>query len=613
MYRCLNPEAVGIELDWERCLPLAERNGFEGIDVPVCADTDTESVAAQLDRHGLRTGGMGLPFDFRAPRSDFETGLAGFPAIVEKASALGQTRFAIWILAHSDDLPMKENIKFHTERLGPVARILADAGCSLGLEFLGPRHCRDGSRFSFVHTMEQMLDLCEMVGPNVGLLLDSWHWYTSMGTVEEILTLDPCKVVYVHVSDAPAGIAAEHQQDSIRCLPGASGVIDLGGFLGALREIGYDGPVAPEPFDPALGQLSPEEAARQTGESLRKVWSLPRRPSLPARMKAVATGGGKAWLVDLPVPRAQGNEVVVKIHASPICGSNMGGFHGDGEWINEGHEGAGEVVAVEESHLLRMGDRVALAPLTACGACADCRRGDVIFCKHRPPPHGSFSQFTRVADVMCTVIPDDISYEHGSLMGCGLGPAYEAIKRIGLQPADTVVITGLGPVGLGAVALASWRGSRVVAVDPEPYRRDLAERLGAALVLDPAPDAIVNALRNATGEEGVKKGIDCSGQESAERMLIDLAGTRATIAFVGENQGTLAVSPSRDMIRKGLTLAGCWHMNVHDAPDLIDFLRRAPEKADLLISHRYEFDDAQEAFDLFASHTTAKVLLLPWG
>jgi threonine dehydrogenase-like Zn-dependent dehydrogenase len=110
----------------------------------------------------------------------------------------------------------------------------------------------------------------------------------------------------------------------------------------------------------------------------------------------------------------------------------------------------------------------------------------------------------------------------------------------------------------------------------------------------------------------VLKAVECSGREVAERLLIDLARVRAAIAFVGENQGTIPVSPSRDFIRKGLTVHGVWHMNVQDAPDLLEFLRRAPAKADLLVSHTFGFDRVQEAFDTFASGKSAKVILLPW-
>ena len=612
MYRCLNARAIGVSIGWEESLALAKESGFEGIDVPVVPDLDPKRCRELLKRHGLKPGGAALPFDFRSDQEACRKGLASLEKIAPLSAQLGQNRFFTWIWPYSEEKPMKENFRFHVERLAPAAKILAANGCLLGLEFIGPKTMRDGRRYGFIRTMEQMLDLCEAIGPNTGLLLDAWHWHTSLGSVEDILALSPSQVVYVHINDAPAGIPVEQQIDTVRCLPGETGVIDLPRFLDALRRIGYDGPVVPEPFVKELAAMPPAEAIARVGDSLLRCWSRPARPALLKTMKAVATGGSKAWLVDLPVPRPQGSEVVIKLHASPICGSNLGGFIGDGERVNTGHEGAGEVVAVAHSSLLKVGDRVAVGVLNGCGSCPECMRGDGIFCQSRPKVHGCFAQFTRVTDTFCTKIPDTLSYERASLMGCGLGPAYEAITRLGLRVYDTVVIGGQGPVGLGATALASASGARVIALDPEPYRRELARKIGAEAALDPTDSRCKESLLALTGRRGISRAIDCSGKADTQRMLIDLADIRAIVAFVGENSGTIPVSPSKDMIRKGLTLIGCWHMNQQDAPDLIFFLERFGSKADLLVSHAFGFDQVQEAFDTFASRRSAKVLLLPW-
>jgi len=612
MYRCINPGAVGIALDWEACLPLARDNGFEGIDLTIDPKLPASRYLEALQRYGLKPGGMGLPFHMGEDESMIAETMTMLPAICKRAQEVGQTRFYTWILSFSDHLEWKENFNFHADWLGKAARVLDEYGCRLGLEFIGPRTLREGHRYGFIHTMEEMLELCQAVGPNAGLLLDAYHWYTSLGTVEELLTLENRQVVYVHINDAPAGIPIDQQQDLVRCLPGETGVIDLPRFLGALRQIGYDGPVVPEPFVKELSEIPPAEAAGRVGKALGQVWTRPTRPSLPQTMKAVATGRGKAWLVDLPVPRPEGHQVIVKIHSSPICGSNLGAFRGDGEWINEGHEGAGEVVAVAQSNLLQVGDRVALAPLNSCGRCKYCRSGDIIHCENRPLIHGNFAQYTKTSDVLCTVLPDDIDYDRGSLLGCCLGPAFNAVKRLNLRATDTVVVAGLGPVGLGAVALSAFFGADIVALDPEPYRRDLATRLGARCVLDPSAGSTSQELLEAIGGRGVLKAIECSGRPESERLLIDSAAVQASIAFVGENAGTIPISPSNDFIRKELTVFGCWHMNVLDAPQLISFLRREHKAAQLLISHRFGFDQVQQAFDTFASRKTAKVLLKPW-
>jgi sugar phosphate isomerase/epimerase len=159
-----------------------------------------------------------------------------------------------------------------TGRLRPAAQILADHGVRLGLEFVGPRTLRQGHKFSFISTMEGMLGLCAAIGTgNVGLLLDSFHWYTAHGTAQDIASLRNQDVVLVHLNDGVAGKGPDEQQDLVRALPGETGVIDLTTFLGGLRAIGYDGPVVVEPFSDRLKAMSPADAAAATRQALRQV------------------------------------------------------------------------------------------------------------------------------------------------------------------------------------------------------------------------------------------------------------------------------------------------------------------------------------------------------
>jgi len=273
MFTCMSPGAIGIGLPWEECLPLAKAAGFDGIDVDVDPAKGAAYYRDALARYGLQPGGAGLPFDYRGSASGVGEGLQKLDAIAAVAAEVGVTRFATWILPYSDELRMAENLRFHVERLAPAAKILDAHGCRLGLEFIGPKTMREGHKYVFVHTLEQMLAMGELIGPNVGLLLDSWHWYTSLGTVEDILALDQRQVVYVHINDAPAGVPVDRQLDAVRCLPGATGVEDLPGFLHALRTIGYDGPVVPEPFVPELREMPPAQAAQTVADALRGVWT----------------------------------------------------------------------------------------------------------------------------------------------------------------------------------------------------------------------------------------------------------------------------------------------------------------------------------------------------
>jgi sugar phosphate isomerase/epimerase len=156
------------------------------------------------------------------------------------------------------------------ERVRAIADVLGEHGCRLGLEPIGPKTLRVGARYEFVHSIPMALELLNLVDrPNVGLLLDCFHWYTSHAGVDDLSALSGQQVVYVHINDAVAGVDVDEQLDDVRRLPGATGVIDLVGFLRALDRIGYDGPVAVEPFDVSLAALPTDQRVRLAAESAR--------------------------------------------------------------------------------------------------------------------------------------------------------------------------------------------------------------------------------------------------------------------------------------------------------------------------------------------------------
>src|SRR5690606_37490375 len=128
-----------------------------------------------------------------------------------------------------------------------------------------------------------------------------------------------------------------------RRLPASTGVIDIGAFIAELRRLNYDGPIVAEPMDASLAKLEPIDAAKRGLAALRQAMATKPATPLPATMQVIATGGKHARIVEQPVPRPVGHQVVVKMHASLICGSNMHQFFGEQEKINGGHEGAGEV------------------------------------------------------------------------------------------------------------------------------------------------------------------------------------------------------------------------------------------------------------------------------
>ena len=276
MIKALSPGAIGVAAaSIEEAARAARVGGFAAVEISP-AEVVARGVASARDAlGGVAVAGFGIPFDWRGEHEAWQHGLSALPEGAAAMAALGCHRCMTWIMPMSDSRDYEANAAFHVGRLAPIAQILAREGIALGLEYVGPKTLRSQGRYPFAHTMPEMLELCERVGPNVGLLLDCWHWYTSHETVADIQALRPEEVVYVHVNDAPVGVEIDDQLDNVREVVAATGVIDLGGFLGALREIGYDGPVVCEPFNESLGELPDDDARLRTvGEAMDKALGL---------------------------------------------------------------------------------------------------------------------------------------------------------------------------------------------------------------------------------------------------------------------------------------------------------------------------------------------------
>ena len=276
----LTPGMVGISGPLPEIVALAHRHGFESVApdagyIAGLSDGGLEELLADLEAKELVWGTAGLPVDFRRDEETFTDGLERLPEFARHLERAGVTRVATWITPQSDTLTYLENFHRHARRLREVAQVLGARGLRLGLEYVGPKTSWTAGRFPFIHTMKEMQELIAEIGePNVGLLLDSWHWYHADETAEDILALSNEDVVDCHVNDAPADIPKDEQVDLVRALPAATGVIDLAAFLGALVQIGYDGPVRAEPFDKELNALDNEAAAAKTAAAMRKAFSL---------------------------------------------------------------------------------------------------------------------------------------------------------------------------------------------------------------------------------------------------------------------------------------------------------------------------------------------------
>jgi sugar phosphate isomerase/epimerase len=275
----LAPGSIGVQANQTEAIDLAHRHGFESVEaygghLARLSATEVEALLGELKSKKLVWGAAGLPVDFRGGDDRFRGGLKELPAIAKGLERAGVERVGTWLTPAHDELTYLSNFKQHTERLREVALVLKDHGARLGLEYVGPATSRIRRRYDFVHTLAEVRELIAAIGTgNVGVVLDSWHWYTARDTEADLLALEARDVVSVDLNDAPAGLPIEQQVDNRRELPAATGVIDLRVFLGALVKIGYDGPVRAEPFNQPLNELDNEAACGATIAAMKKAFA----------------------------------------------------------------------------------------------------------------------------------------------------------------------------------------------------------------------------------------------------------------------------------------------------------------------------------------------------
>ncbi|MCC3371641.1 sugar phosphate isomerase/epimerase [Cohnella sp. REN36] len=265
MRRGLSVAGLGKLEDEVQLIELAGKYGFGTVDINaewLVSRYGVEGAKALLAEHGVEVGSIGLPVEWRSSEEAFLEGMKVLAAHADAARALGCTRCCTYILPSTDD-PAAHFMALATRRLRACAQLLGVYGIRLGLEFVGPHHLRTAWANPFIWSMEQTLDWIDAIGePNVGLLLDAYHWHTNGLKPADIEALRPDQIVHVHLNDAP-DVPIEEALDNGRLYPG-EGVIDLKGFLQALRKIGYDGPVAQEILTREPPQGTPDELARHS-------------------------------------------------------------------------------------------------------------------------------------------------------------------------------------------------------------------------------------------------------------------------------------------------------------------------------------------------------------
>lgn len=273
MYKTLIPGAIGHGKPIGEAVIGAADAGFEGIWLSA-ADLEgpVGETAKLLEDAGLRAAGFDLPVRFRGGETEFLEDMKGLRRLAERAARLGASRCATWISPASDSADYSRNLSFHAERLGAICGALGEYGVLFGLEFVGTPSARANARYEFIYNLDGALELCDATGaPNCGLLLDLWHWDMAGQGSGDFSKLSNGRVALVHVNDAPIGADLETRGDSPRELPGETGILRAAEFMEGLRSIGYDGPIAAEPFRKDLAEMSYEGAMRLVSRSIDRI------------------------------------------------------------------------------------------------------------------------------------------------------------------------------------------------------------------------------------------------------------------------------------------------------------------------------------------------------
>jgi sugar phosphate isomerase/epimerase len=264
MYVSLNGSLIQQKppLSWPDFVGLAGRLGYGGVDVNLAAarTAGVDATRALLAEAKVKPAVANLPMQFAAAdEAAFQEGLKQLDESAKFAAAIGLGRMMA-VMSPSSQTPKEARRKFVKDRVAAIADVLQRSNIRLGLEFLGPLYFRTRAPYPFIWKLDETVALAQECGANIGVVLDAWHWHHSGGTTAEIIAAGKARIVHVHASDAKPQ-PPEEVRDNQRFMPG-EGVIDLVGFFQALRKIGYEDGVSPEPLGRVPADMAAEEAAR---------------------------------------------------------------------------------------------------------------------------------------------------------------------------------------------------------------------------------------------------------------------------------------------------------------------------------------------------------------
>jgi (R,R)-butanediol dehydrogenase/meso-butanediol dehydrogenase/diacetyl reductase len=280
-----------------------------------------------------------------------------------------------------------------------------------------------------------------------------------------------------------------------------------------------------------------------------------------------------------------------------------------------GHEFSGEVLEVgSEVQSVRVGDRVSVMPLLFCGTCYFCRRGlnhlcTSMACVGLSDAWGGIAEQCVVPESKVSKLPDSMSDIQGALVEPTAVAAY-GVDRAGVRPGDTVLITGLGPIGALASLYAASLGATVYLSEVNPKRRELARSLDVGELLDPRSTDVAAELKDRTGGIGVDAVIECSGNEIALQTALSAVRASGSISQTGLHTRPAAIDPMV-LSERDITLRGTWCYPVTDWPRIISLIGGGRMDVEQVVSARIDMVDiVEKGFETLLSPTGDQVKVL---
>jgi propanol-preferring alcohol dehydrogenase len=329
---------------------------------------------------------------------------------------------------------------------------------------------------------------------------------------------------------------------------------------------------------------------------------------------------------EYPDPEPGPGQVVVKMGASTICGSDLHIYRRSKEAIQSypkviaGHEPCGTVEKIgEQVFNVKPGDRVSVLHAIGCGNCEDCIKGYDYRCTNMDTidgkpwwtgqtgnKDGSFADKILVPSRGCLPLPDELSFIDGAIMACAGGTAYEIIKKLNVSSLDTVAIYGLGPVGLSALLIAKGKGARVIGIEPMNERLELGLKLGADNVINAKTANVLDEIKDLTKGKGTDVAIDFSGNNIARTNAINGVSFGGRVGFIGHTDVELTIKPS-ELVSRDITIRGSPIFKTDTYFEMSDFLVNHKISLESTVTHRFPLEQAEKAFKLFDTRRTGKI------